>query len=104
MANTATIQGNTVNVVLDGSGDFDMADYWPNGLHLTSVALRNSGAGDTLQVREHNADGNVFCFIKDPDGTGDFRRFNGMKRMPYIKLDDCVFDTIANALIIFEFK
>jgi hypothetical protein len=89
---------------MGGRTNFDLADYFPNGIFLTHIALKSSAANDILQVRDQTSTGAILCYIKDTTGGGVEREFNGTKRFPYIVYSECTFTTPASAVVIIEFR
>lgn len=102
--------GNTVNVgpsgvltiVPDGITDFDIKDWFPNGIYLRSIEFHQSDAADRLSVRDKSATGQKLI----PDaltGGQSFTEILPKRRFLYIKAADCTFTTPANVLITIYF-
>lgn len=108
MANTTTSSGHFVNIVPDGSTNWDSAVSLPgckNGVRLLSVKFKPSATNDVLQIRTGTASGPVICYMKDTAGGGVrdvMGTPNGVYCFPYIVASECNFNTAANAIIILE--
>lgn len=103
MANTVTTdRGGIVTIVPDGVTNFDMADYFPNGVYLRSINFDASDAADKLYVRLKSATGAQLI----PAGLDDEEWYNELepkRRFPFVKAADCTFTTPASCLITIYF-
>lgn len=108
-ANTVTQGRDFIQVVPDGSTNFNLGDYWANGCYLISIEFSPSAANDILVVRDSSATGVVLTKMTDVLGGGMVKYFYGPQEnpvtqgrisQPFINAADCTFGTAANATII----
>ncbi len=96
MANTITFSSTMITIIPDGSTDFAITTYFPNGLRLKGVGFIGT-AGDILKLRDKLITG---TFIIPSLAAGDAMTFEGMLDcFPYMKAADCTFGTPANCII-----
>ena len=109
MAATAKAPGNVVEVGQhtiyinpDGKTDFNLADWFPNGIRLTAIKFHHSSANDRLVLREGSADGPTF-HVKAASSSHR-ETFGSPRRYKiYMKAKDCHFEEPKNAFIMLEF-
>ena len=103
MANTVTHSPGLVSVVPDGTTDFDIADYFPNGIYLRSINFKASNSAlDKLYVRLKSVTGAQLI----PDSLTDATWYNELepkRRFPFIEASECIFTTPADCLITIYF-
>ena len=104
-ANEETRDGNVINVVLDGSTDWDSTVNNPKGLPIFAIAFEPSAANDKLVVRQNGAHGNKIFSGLDAANSGLSRLYPGTVLFkPYIKASDCTLGTPANATVMIILK
>ena len=99
-ANTINASMAVVEIIPDGSTDWDSATLFPSGMILQYIAFYPSAAGDIIQVRDGSATGPAFFKFKDLGGGGTLIYYGNSIVKPYFKASDCTFGTAANARII----
>ncbi len=102
MANTVTHGSGVINIVPDGTTDFDIRDYFSAGLRLLGTFFVVSNTADVLKVRSKTTTG-PFIIPSAGVGTEAARFDEGLDCFPYIKAADCTFTTPASCLIILYF-
>ena len=100
-ANTTIRSGNFIEIILDGSTDWDITTtVAANGVALKSIAFYPSAANDVLVVRDGSATGTRIFSGKDVGGGGIIVYYDGIMAKPYIKASSCTLGTPANARVI----
>ncbi len=100
MANTVTFSGTMISIIPDGSTDWAITTYFPNGLRLIGVRFKGAD-GDILKVRDRIVTG---LFIIGSLAGNDAIAFEQpIDCFPYIKAADCTFAVAANNLITFYY-
>ncbi len=103
MANTVTVGASGVlTIVPDGATDFDIRDYFPNGIYLRSIEFSQSDNLDILYIRDKKVAG-VFLTPEGLTGGQSLVEILPKRRFPYIKAADCTFTTPASCLITLYF-
>lgn len=104
MANTVDMgPSGVIAVIPDGVTDFDVKDYFPNGVYLRSIMFTQSNAADKLYVRDKTELGPFLT----PDymvGGDSLVEVEPKRRFPYIKAADCTFTTPADCKITLFFS
>ena len=103
-ANTVTRSGPFIEIVPDGTTDWDSQVTYPSGLSLVSIAFYPSAANDVIKIREGSATGPAMINGKDTTGGGLIVYLEGGMVHPYLKASDCTFGTAANARILMKFR
>jgi hypothetical protein len=103
-ANTVTRSGLFIEIIPDGSTDWDSQVDLPGGVSLVSVAFYPSAANDVIKLREKSASGPAIMNAKDTGGGGLIQYFDGGVVYPYLKAADCTFGTPANVRIILKIR
>ena len=78
---------------------------FPNGIRLSAIDFKPSGALDTLLVREKNTVGPYIMVRGDTTGSGIHKSTGGrsLRVKPYILYSDQSWATPANVLVSFEY-
>lgn len=105
MSLTVTQGPGIITIVPDGSTDFDAADYLQEPVFVSAIKLQASAANDVIKVRVNAVGGPIVTSIKDVGGSGvkEADPFPAQPFYPFIKHEDCTFNTAASALIIITF-
>lgn len=103
-ANTVTYSYKAITIVPDGSTDWDVQTYFPNGIQLCSICMQSSAANDKLAMEEGSATGARLTPGIDITGGGMVWYFDGSKRYPYLDASDCTFSTAASVKITLTYK
>lgn len=103
-ANTVTYSYKAITIVPDGSTDWDVQTYFPNGIQLCSIAMQSSAANDKLAMEEGSATGARLTPGIDITGGGMIWYFDGSKRFPYLDASDCTFSTAASVKITITYR
>lgn len=85
--------------------DFQVTDYFTNGIMLSAVDFRPSYKNDRLVMRTKSVTGTVFFDRSDPDGGGIHQRVGGrpLSRKVVIKFGEQIWDTPSSVRIMLEF-
>lgn len=104
MANTVTLGPGVIQIVPDGSTDFNITDYIPGGIRLMGVDF-GGASGDELKIRDKTATG---PFLVRSLTVGETEVWTGkLDCFPFIKMSstsDCTFAVAANNLILLYFQ
>ena len=100
MANTVTYAPGIINIVPDGTTDYDSSTFFPGGLKLVGVKFYTTTAADIFALSDGAAAGAI---ISKFTGTGKDVIPEGRWCFPYFDASDCTFANAANVMIILEY-
>lgn len=113
MANTTTITGNVISIVLDGSTDWLLSDTGDSsggttllvdcvktGLSVDSITFVPSAANDIILINEDNLSGAEIFSAKAATTNPITTYYHGLWLHPAIDASDCTLGTAANARVI----
>ena len=100
MSNTVTYAPGIINIVPDGTTDYDTKDFFPGGLKLIGVKFYTTTTTDIFSLSDGSAGGAI---ISQFTGTGKDVIPMGRWCFPYFDASDCTFASAAAVKIILEY-
>ena len=105
-ANTVTRNNLFIEIVPDGTTDWDSSVAYPGGLVLEYIAFSPSAATDILKIREGAVGGPGMTPVVRANSNLDASIIytGGGLVHPYLKAADCTFTTPASVRILFKIR
>jgi hypothetical protein len=105
-ANDVTRRGLFIEIIPDGTTDWDSLTDYPGGMVLEYVAFSPSAATDVFKLRESAATGPAMTPIVRGNTNLDASIMypGGGLVHPYLKATDCTFGTAANVRIVLKIR